>query len=127
MKFPKTTFLLLSLSYLPTTTFAKDVILTCPSSGKGSTPIELKLTGLGGFELPKDQTIFLPLQFDHGTMEKAAPGKGVKFSCIYNSFVENKAAHKTVTLVTYTPSQATTCTLGNSSDEAKDNQLVCKY
>lgn len=127
MKFLQTGFLLLTLCSATNIVFAKDVVLTCPSSGKGTTPLELKLAGLGGFELPKDQTIFLPLQFDHATMDNKVSAKGAKLTCTYKSFVENKKDHKSVILVAYAPSDATGCTIEDSNKEGKMNQLVCKH
>lgn len=126
MKLLKKTILFLSLTSMPNLSHSQEVNLTCPNSGKGTPSLILNLTALGGFELENEQKMFLPLQFDHAKMETGDPQKGVKLSCIYNSFTEKDTAQKTVTLVAYTSPGTTNCSPGASNKGGKVNQLVCK-
>ena len=124
--YPFCLFLFLGLSSLPNIAFSQDIYLTCPNSGKGTPSIELTLTALGGFELPKDQTMFLSLQFDHAKVERGDSQNRVKLSCIYNTFTEKRTEKKTVTLVAYTPSGTTNCSTTSNIKDGKLNQIVCK-
>lgn len=133
MKLLRTLSLILSFTFLPCIAASQVVssqekkpsTLTCPNSGKGTPTLQFTLTALGGFELPKDQTMFLPIQFDHAKME-TDPQKRVKLSCVYTSFSEKGTAQKTITLVAYTAPNAKNCKMVSSIKDDKLNQLVCK-
>lgn len=138
MKLLSTISLILSFTLLPCIAASQVVssqekkpptpTLTCPNSGKGTPTLQFTLTALGGFELPKDQTMFLPIQFDHAKMENGDPEKRVKLSCVYNTFTEKGTPQKTITLVAYTAPNAKNCKMVSSMKDEKLilNQLVCK-
>lgn len=124
----KTILLLSSLTFFPNLVLAKDVTLTCPSSGEGSAPLELTLTAAGGFELPKDQSMFLPIQFHHSTVDRKSPEQKVTFSCFYISSTDKPKEQKTIMLVAHAPPGSTKCDIVSSSKkEAKMNRLACTY
>lgn len=136
MKLLSAVSLILSFTFLPCIAASQVVssqekkpsTLTCPNSGKGTPTLQFTLTALGGFELPKDQTMFLPIQFDHAKMENGDPEKRVKLSCVYNTFTEKGTPQKTITLVAYTAPNAKNCKMVSSikDDKLNQNQLVCK-
>lgn len=127
MKILNLAVLLLIPSLTPLLAAEKNITLTCPNSGKGTPQIQLTLTAAGGFELPKDQTMLLPITFEQATMESEDSQKRVKLNCVYNNSVTGKeTVKKTVTLVAYTASGATGCKVVNSHEEGKPNRLVCK-
>jgi hypothetical protein len=125
MKFIRLTFFAFSLS--PALASGENTTLTCPNSGEGSPQIALTLTADGGFELPKGQTMLLPITFDHAAIESSDPQKRVKLSCVYTNFLGGKEdVKKTVTLVAYTTPGALDCKLSSLGKGGKANQLVCK-